>query len=230
MHNKMDQAALEARLKKAWKALSPQTKAAVRPLFTKANRRYQKMAKTGAPASEKGISHLMWHAQTALSKTKPLQAHVQTESLLSFWPVVGKEGGIFGFGTYQDLDPGWLEALAVWAESLGEKYTPFPANIQNVIQIPDDATIALAGDWGTGNWGSASHSAPSTKIANQIAAINPDYTIHLGDVYYSGTSGSENDHLVNIWPQGSKGTFALNSNHEMFPGGGPYFTETLGSQ
>jgi hypothetical protein len=32
--------------------------------------------------------------------------------------------------------------------------------------------------------------------------------------------------LVNLWPQGSKGTFALNSNHEMYCGGKGYF-ETI---
>ena len=86
--------------------------------------------------------------------------------------------------------------------------------------IPDEATVAIAGDWGTGN-------ASSANIAQAIAAQKADYTIHLGDVYYSGTESEEAQKFVKMWPAGSRGTFTLNSNHEMYSGGHGYFGVAL---
>ena len=84
----------------------------------------------------------------------------------------------------------------------------------------------MAGDWGTGNWGAVD--SPSTRIGASIESQAPDYTIHLGDVYYAGTKTEETDHFVAAWPIGSKGGFALNSNHEMYSGAHAYFNEALG--
>jgi hypothetical protein len=84
----------------------------------------------------------------------------------------------------------------------------------------------MAADFGTGNFGSGD--SPSTKISNFIPSLHPDYTIHLGDVYYAGTSGEESRKLMKFWPLGSKGSFALNSNHEMYSGGDPYFNDAVG--
>jgi len=67
--------------------------------------------------------------------------------------------------------------------------------------MPDQLTIAIAGDFGTGNWGTASNPAPSTKIAAQaIPRLNPNLTIHLGDVYYEGSSSEETNNLLTLWP------------------------------
>jgi hypothetical protein len=56
-----------------------------------------------------------------------------------------------------------------------------------------------------------------------MGVLNPQITIHLGDVYYAGTSKQEQHLLVDIWPKGSIGSLALNSNHEMYSGAKPYF-------
>jgi hypothetical protein len=85
-----------------------------------------------------------------------------------------------------------------------------------------------AGDWGTGPYRGAA--TPSVKVGSVIAGVNADYTIHLGDVYYAGTSTEESENFVDIWPAGSRGTFALNSNHEMYSGGGPYFHAVSGGK
>jgi len=67
------------------------------------------------------------------------------------------------------------------------RYKPFPvypagtsgvfalqaANRGNVIKI------AIAGDWGTGT-------VEAEAVAHSMKNANPDYTIHLGDVYYIG--------------------------------------------
>lgn len=125
----------------------------------------------------------------------------------------------------EQLDPGWAEALAVFLESLlpliGGKH-PFVAAPQT-IEIPDQVTIAMAGDWGTGDWRTQYNPAPSTDVRTHMALLKPDVSIHLGDVYYAGTSDEEKHLLSQLWPAGGVGSFALNSNHEMYSGAKPYF-------
>jgi hypothetical protein len=97
---------------------------------------------------------------------------------------------------------------------------PKPADNQ---RLPPGARVAIMGDWGTGLYG-----AP--RIAQAIEANGADYAalIHLGDVYYSGTEKEVENRLLLAWPEvtGAISRFC-NSNHEMYSGGGPYFTETL---
>jgi hypothetical protein len=138
---------------------------------------------------------------------------------------VGSDGVIWGTNKWEQLDPGWIEAFAVFLESLlpiiGGKHQF--VNSPPTIQIPNQVKIAMAGDWGTGEWRTVNNPAPSTKVGSAIAKLDPQITIHLGDVYYSGTSDQEKHLLVALWPQGSLGSFALNSNHEMYSGSKPYF-------
>jgi hypothetical protein len=138
---------------------------------------------------------------------------------------VGPDGAIWGTGKWEQLDPGWIEAFAVFLESLlpliGGKH-PF-VNAPETIKIPNQVKIALAGDWGTGIWRSGTNPAPSSLVGQQMANLKPDITIHLGDVYYAGTSGEEQHLLASLWPQAPLGSFALNSNHEMYSGSKPYF-------
>jgi Calcineurin-like phosphoesterase len=56
-----------------------------------------------------------------------------------------------------------------------------------------------------------------------MARLQPDLTIHLGDVYYAGTGDQEQHLLTQLWPRGTQGAFTLNSNHEMYSGAKPYF-------
>jgi predicted phosphodiesterase len=90
-------------------------------------------------------------------------------------------------------------------------------------------TLAIAGDWGTGTQEAA-------EIAKRMELKNPDWTIHLGDVYYVGDESeikenclgaSEHGFTGVLWPHGSQGSFALNGNHEMYANGKAYFTTFL---
>ncbi|HEY4561444.1 MAG TPA: metallophosphoesterase [Thermoanaerobaculia bacterium] len=144
---------------------------------------------------------------------------------LALPPYVDPDGNIWGFGTYEQLDPGWLEAVAIWLENFNYKY-PFGVKPAHV-QIPDDTTIALLADWGTGQFGNGT--APPLQMTQYLQQNLPDYTIHLGDTYYSGTEAEETDNFLAGWAVGSAGTFALNSNHEMYPGGKGYFKTLLGN-
>jgi len=77
-------------------------------------------------------------------------------------------------------------------------------------------------------------------VRNAAMAAKPDYLIHLGDVYYTGTPkfregllfwghGTEEKHLVDFWPDAMpKGrSFTMNSNHEMYPGAWGLYDDTL---
>lgn len=91
--------------------------------------------------------------------------------------------------------------------------------------------MALAADWGTGT-------DEAAAVAQRIAEFEPHYAIHLGDVYYVGTRREVDENILGIrnpdtgyepcrWPSGSRGTFALNANHEMYALGYGYFERLL---
>jgi len=82
--------------------------------------------------------------------------------------------------------------------------------------------VVLAGDWGTGT-------DSALRVATQIRGHAPDVTIHLGDVYYSGTAEEYEAYFLGAegWPRGRLGTYALNGNHEMYSGGEGYFGRAL---
>jgi len=91
--------------------------------------------------------------------------------------------------------------------------------------------ICIAGDWGTGT-------AEAESVADRIRQLNPHFSIHIGDVYYVGDPQAVNENCLGIknpannydpvtWPIGSKGSFALNGNHEMYANGVGYFDVLL---
>jgi hypothetical protein len=138
---------------------------------------------------------------------------------------VDSSGEIWGTGRYEHLDPGWAESIACWLETMHDHH-PFNTAAQ-VIQIPDTVKIAIAGDWGCGDWRDAGNPAPSTRVAAQMAALKPDLTVHLGDEYYAGTADEEKHLFAALWPQGRLGSFAMQSNHGMYSGGYGYYDVTL---
>jgi len=91
--------------------------------------------------------------------------------------------------------------------------------------------IALAGDWATGT-------DEAESVGKLMAAFEPHYSIHLGDVYYVGGEDEVDENFMGIknprnnydpclWPNGSHGSFALNGNHEMYARGFAYFDRML---
>jgi hypothetical protein len=113
------------------------------------------------------------------------------------------------------------------------KYKPYPvypAGVNGVYPLHaanggSAIRIAIAGDWGTGT-------QEAETVASSMKAVNPDYTIHLGDVYYVGgkleieencLGHDANGYQGVFWPHGILGSFAMNGNHEMYGGGKAYF-------
>ncbi len=218
--------ALVARMKAAWAKLPPDTQAALKPMLENAHQQLLNYLNTGTPPDHQ--VHQILRMKSFLTddwegQMQRLDRPLPTAAIAIS---VGPEGQILGTGKYQELDLCWeLVAGTVWLENLLHKH-PFPPGTPSTVQIPEKVTIALAGDFGTGNFGASD--SPSTKISKFIPSLSPQITIHLGDVYYAGTSGEESSKLMNFWPRGSFGSFTMNSNHEMYSGGGPYFNEAVG--
>jgi len=92
-----------------------------------------------------------------------------------------------------------------------------------------EVKLSIAGDWGSGT-------AEAFKVAEAMSSFAPDYTIHLGDVYYVGDLdeveenclGEDVDEYIGVnWPRGRVGSFSLNGNHEMYGNGNAYFDTFL---
>jgi hypothetical protein len=97
---------------------------------------------------------------------------------------------------------------------------------RSLAPIPNEASFAIIGDWGTGT-------EEAARIAALVEKHKPDYTIHLGDVYYVGNKEfilanccgirQRNGYDPVKWPRGRRGSFAMNGNHEAYARDGAYF-------
>jgi hypothetical protein len=82
---------------------------------------------------------------------------------------------------------------------------------------------ACAADW-------ASDTPESDIIGRRMEFHSPEYTIHLGDTYFVGSPAEIKHNFINenaSWCKGSRGTFALMGNHEMYSRGIGYFDYLL---
>ena len=98
-----------------------------------------------------------------------------------------------------------------------------------IIPIDDRVKISIAGDWGTGT-------DEARIVGAAMEKADPDFTIHLGDVYYVGNTTEVRENFLGEktspytpvkWPMGAKGGFALNGNHEMYADGNGYWRMAL---
>lgn len=123
-------------------------------------------------------------------------------------------------------DPKWLSVLYQKLRTRARGKVPFiqherPEDFR--FELTEQATVALVGDWGTGN-------ATAAAVALQIKERRPDHVIHLGDVYYSGTPREVERNFLGMWrdfgPPDAR-YWALNANHDMYSGGEGYFHHVL---
>ncbi|MET4085596.1 metallophosphoesterase [Bradyrhizobium sp. S3.5.5] len=99
--------------------------------------------------------------------------------------------------------------------------TPAEAG-ETVITIPDDATIGLIGDWGTGG-------IPARRLLQQLKDKKPDIIVHLGDIYFSGTpqecETNFEEILDDVFDREKTGipVYTLAGNHDLYSGGVGYY-------
>ncbi len=142
---------------------------------------------------------------------------------------VAADGTLFTLGKYAMLDPHWILPIINYAINLldpASLYAPFPTTPYTATidaNIPA-IRIAMLGDWGTGVYdANYAGKGPAAAVMQAIKGLQPDYVVHLGDVYYSGTANrhpehEEQDNFLNMWDTGTAAqtSFALNSNHEKY--------------
>mmetsp|Transcript_15006 Transcript_15006/g.26317 ORF Transcript_15006/g.26317 Transcript_15006/m.26317 type:complete len:566 (+) Transcript_15006:2329-4026(+) len=105
------------------------------------------------------------------------------------------------------------------------------AEVNNNNADEGEIVIGIAADWGAGT-------IEAQGFADHMYEVNPHYTFHLGDIYLSGTPEEVKEKMLEThpcqngnkhttdWANGTRGTVALNGNHEMMSRGYGYF-ETL---
>jgi len=210
-----------SRIQAAWNQLPADKQAKMAAQLLAANQQALYVVQTGkAPDAPAEPHHLMFAHSVLTQDRNAVVTNLEAGVVID----VGPDGAIWGTGKWEQLDPGWVEAFAVFLENIvfGSLH-PFNTTPPTVA-IPSQVQIGLAGDWGTGDWRMDRHNpAPSTDVKEAMNALKLDVTVHLGDVYYAGTGDEEQHLLVPIWPVGQTASFALNSNHEMYSGSKPYF-------
>jgi len=191
--------------------------AEVLALLAQAHEQAQRAVLTGDDSAKEEVPWELAHGLSVLGLLNDVKPLPQTPE--EFPTVVMKNGRLLGCRRWELLDPNWSEAIVKWLEYMDShaECGATPA----IITIPDNAVLAISGDWGTGT---TEADAPARNVANAMRNIGADYTVHLGDVYYAGTDTDEQNHM-SAWPQGRHGSFALNSNHEMYSGAHGYFAE-----
>ncbi len=114
---------------------------------------------------------------------------------------------------------------------LGRKhpYQYYPANddtgvypLQPALK-KDNVTIALLSDW-------ANDTKESDAVAHTVARYVPDYTLHLGDIYFVGTPKEVEENFTAphaSWYYGKSGSLTLSGNHEMYSNGNAFFNHLL---
>lgn len=191
--------------------------AALMALLEKAHDEAERAIAAGPDARH---SHIMWELTHGLSLSGKLNGRNPLPRHPDDMPtVVNMDGSLLGCRPWELLDPRWGECLLNWVKHL-ELRAPFGTDPAS-ITLPDTFDLALVGDWGTGD--TEDHSG-AIRVAQAVGALDPDFTIHLGDVYPAGTARDEINNMA-AWHHGRQGSFTLNSNHEMYDGGFGYFAE-----
>lgn len=109
-------------------------------------------------------------------------------------------------------------------------YQAYPKNddpgiykLQSSVPSRDKVSIALLSDW-------ASDTEESDTVGHLVAKHAPDYTIHMGDVYFVGTPHEVEQNFTapySSWYYGASGSLALSGNHEMYSNGNAFFQHLL---
>lgn len=114
---------------------------------------------------------------------------------------------------YAIVDPGWIECFTNYLEDHTINYIPPINMMDSVYKIKEEFSAVMLGDWATG-------SPNAIYLIKEVAKINPDYFIHLGDTYYAGTIDEQNMNFASIVEKYIPNTrvFAVPGNHDYYSG------------
>jgi len=132
---------------------------------------------------------------------------------------------------FGNCDPKYALAVAKYVNYFEARRRPIPyippkSSSFGVEPIAENCTIALVGDWGTGQ-------QPAKTVLQRIAQRNPHVIIHLGDVYYSGTTYEAKSYFMEIFEEvfntanfgreSRPRVLTMAGNHDMYAGGSGYY-------
>ena len=221
---------LQQQVKAAWAKLPPDVRARLEPQILAAHQQMLAVNTLGAEAAPAPVNRQLLSVYSMLnddpdgllrSAAKPAVEGILTQ--------VRPDGEVlFGEVDYDVTDLGWAYIIVALGETWGET-PPFKIPTQ-AVQIDDNATLAILGDWGGAN-------QPALQVAKAAKGSRANYFIHLGDVYYAGTNGSgaleepyQQTNFLKIWPGPVGASFALNSNHDMYAHATGYSLTALASE
>jgi hypothetical protein len=123
----------------------------------------------------------------------------------------------------------WFKHLIVHLFEKKHAFIGYPSTDSGVFQArakdgnTNNVLLAITADWGT-------YTPESVQVVKGMMSLQPDYTIHLGDTYYSGEEDEMNENYLDPdapWERGPCGSFSLMGNHEMYSAATPYFEKLL---
>lgn len=139
----------------------------------------------------------------------------------------------YELGPFSVCDPRWAETVQKYLVHVKLKGQQIPYRTWQDIndymfddRLPANARIAIISDWGTGQ--------PSAlMVLEQIARKRPHIVIHLGDIYYSGTTREMRENFLNVCRNilpSSTQIYTIPGNHDLYAGGQPFYDllDTLG--
>jgi hypothetical protein len=124
---------------------------------------------------------------------------------------------------------GWSECVTTYlAYKASGGSLPYRPNLNVVVDLGPKTKLAIVGDWGTGD-------EVAINLLQQVASLQPDVLIHLGDIYYAGTQPEAQANFLDICQQIlGRGVplFSLCGNHDMYSGGNGYYwlVDQIGQQ
>ena len=132
---------------------------------------------------------------------------------------------------FSTCDPEWAATVAKYEKYFGPSghraeipYVRHESMDDFVLDpLPDNATVAIIGDWGTGT-------QEAIGVLQALAAHKPDVLIHLGDIYYSGTERETEKYFLDIVndvlgrTENPIPVYNLTGNHDMYSGGSGFYS------
>ena len=134
-------------------------------------------------------------------------------------------------------NPGWLTCETTYLEYITFYERPIYYDWQEQLlegqphidfgviayKLPNDARVAIIGDWGTGM------NDASALLTHIMEEHKPTAIIHLGDIYYAGTPDQCNTNFTDVFNQVFGNLpripiFSIPGNHEYYAMGAGYYT------
>jgi hypothetical protein len=230
--NMRDHRLLQQQVKEAWAKLPADVKARLEPQILAAHQQLLSMRTLGVAAAPPAPVHRQLGMVYSMLNDDPegLLQSAARPAAERMPPQVLSDGEVlWGDVDYDVTDTGWAYVFVALADTWGQT-PPFKIpTAAEAVEIGDNATLAILGDWGGAN-------QPALQVAQAAKASSAAYFIHLGDVYYAGTNVSgiverpyQQTNFLQIWPGPAGKSFALNSNHDMYAHATGYSLTALAS-